>query len=161
MTKKKSDLMEENIVENEQVPSTEKEEIKPADKAPEEPENFHENDEEEKAKQGAEEVFPFGPTYDQVSDWKSRYDGEVFMSDFNDKVIIWRPIRRKEFRDLQRVEGAADEYYLEEAVCRTCVLFPEDYAMHAMTFGKAGIPTTLSQMIMEHSGFLRPATVKL
>lgn len=153
--------MEENLVEEKQSPNDTPEEINEVVEEIEEVDNFHESDEEEADNQGSAEVFPFGPTYDQVSEWKSRYDGEIFMSDFNDEMLIWRPIRRKEYRDLQRVEGNTDEYYLEEAICRTCVLWPEDYAMHKITFGKAGVPTTLSQMIMERSGFLRPATVKL
>ena len=121
----------------------------------------YESEEEEMDHQGTDEIFPFGPTYDQLEDWKSRFDGEIYMSDFNNQIFLWRPIRRKEYRDLQRVDGAKDEYYIEEAMCRTCVLWPEDYALHKITFGKAGVPTTLSQLIMERSGFLRPATVKL
>lgn len=121
----------------------------------------YESEEEEMDHQGTDEIFPFGPTYDQLEDWKSRFDGEIYMSDFNNQIFLWRPIRRKEYRDLQRVDGAKDEYYMEEAMCRTCVLWPEDYALHKITFGKAGVPTTLSQLIMERSGFLRPATVKL
>lgn len=160
MAKKKAALMKEEVIEEEQVPETEAEEIPESDEL-EEVEDFHESEDEEAEHNGSEEIFPFGPTYDMVSDWKARYDGEIYMSDFADQIFIWRPIRRKEYREIQRVEGSVDEYYMEESICRTCVLYPEDYAMHKITFGKAGIPSTLSQMIMERSGFLRPATVKL
>lgn len=121
----------------------------------------HETEEEEMDHLGTDEIFPFGPTYDQLEDWKARFDNDIYMSDFNNEIFIWRPIRRKEYRDIQRVEGVKDEYYMEEAMCRTCILFPEDYAMHKITFGKAGVPTTLSQLIMERSGFMRPSTLKL
>lgn len=117
--------------------------------------------EEEMNRDGEELVFENGPTYNLLEDWKSRFDGEIYFSDFENDAFVWRPIRRQEFRDIQRSEGTKDEFYVEEAVCRTCVLWPEDYAMHKITFGKAGIPTTLSQLIMERSGFLRPATMKL
>lgn len=127
----------------------------------EEVDTLHDDIEEEAQFEGHEEIFPFGPTYDQLQEWKSRYDGEIYMSDFNDKMFIWRPIRRKEYRDIQNMEGNRDEYYMEEAICRTCLLWPEDYAMQKMTFGKAGIPTTMSQLIMERSGFLRPETMRL
>ena len=130
------------------------------EEALEEVESF-ESEEEEIAHEGTDDIFPFGPSYDQLGDWKSRYDGEIYMSDFDDTIFLWRPIRRKEFRDIQRIEGAKDEYYMEESICRACVLWPEDYALHRITFGKAGIPTTLSQLIMERSGFLRPMTMKL
>lgn len=121
-------------------------------------------DEEIMEHEGSDIIFEGGPTYDQVEDWKSRFDGEIYMSEFNGVVYIWRPIRRKEYRDIQRIEHSSTqdfEYYLEEQICNACVLWPEDYSSHKMTFGKAGIPTMLSQLIMERSGFLRPATVKL
>lgn len=152
--KKKLIEKEEQIEEAEELKSTEEAE------SVEEVED-NETFEEEMDHLGTDEIFPFGPTYDQVEDWKSRFDNDLYMSDFNNEVFIWRPIRRKEYRDIQRVEGVKDEYYMEEAVCRTCVLWPQDYAMHKITFGKAGLPTTLSQLVMERSGFLRPATVKL
>lgn len=126
--------------------------------------DLHQTDEEIMEFEGSDIIFEGGPTYDQVEEWKSRFDGEIYMSEFNGVVYIWRPIRRKEYRDIQRIEHASSqdfEYYLEEQICNTCVLWPEDYSSHKMTFGKAGIPTMLSQLIMERSGFLRPATVKL
>lgn len=156
---KKEDLIKE-VLEEEEQPVDIAEEIEDAEEV-EEMEDFHESIEEEAAHEGEEAIFPDGPTYNQVAEWKSMYDGEIFMSDFNSTIFIWRPIRRKEYRDLQRAEGATDEFYLEEGITRTCLLWPEDYAMQKLTFGKAGIPYTLSQLIMERSGFLRPATVKL
>lgn len=146
--KKKEELLEEA-----EVAQEEEETLEEVDE--------FQSEEEEMDHKGEDEIFPFGPTYDQLEDWKSRFDGEIYMSDFNNQIFLWRPIRRKEYRDIQRVEGAKDEYYMEEAICRNSVLWPEDYALHKITFGKAGIPTTLSQLIMERSGFLRPATVKL
>lgn len=156
---KKEELINE-LLEEEQQFDDQAAEI-PEPETLEEVENLHDDIEEEAEMDGNQEIFPFGPTYDQVQDWKSRYDGEIFMSDFNDKMFIWRPIRRKEYRDIQTLEGSPDEYYIEETICRKCILWPEDYAMQKMTFGKAGIPTTLSQLIMERSGFLRPSTIKL
>lgn len=154
--------VKKKLIEEEEKFNDQPEEVEATEEG-ETAEEIEENEtfEEEMAHEGTDEIFPFGPTYDQVEDWKSRFDNDLYMSDFNNEVFIWRPIRRKEYRDIQRVEGVKDEYYMEEAICRTCVLYPEDYAMHKITFGKAGLPTTLSQLIMERSGFLRPATVKL
>lgn len=126
----------------------------------EELETFKEDDE-LMTHEGEEETFPGGPTYNQLADWKSRYNGEIYMSDFDDDVFIWRPLRRKEYRDINRVEGQADEFYVEESICRLCVIWPENYSSQAMVFGKAGIPSTLSNLILERSGFVRPQTVKL
>lgn len=154
--------VKKKLIEEEERFNTEAEIVEESEQG-ETVEEVEENEtiEEEMDHLGTDEIFPFGPTYDQLEDWKARFDNDLYMSDFNNEVFIWRPIRRKEYRDIQRVEGVKDEYYMEEAICRTCVLFPEDYAMHKITFGKAGLPTTLSQLIMERSGFLRPATVKL
>ena len=146
MAKKKEELMEENEV----VVAGEIETIT---------EEFME-EEELMEQDGKDEIFPMGPTYDQLADWKSRYKEEVYMSDFVSQVFIWRPLRRSEWKTMQRAQGH-DEAYNEESICRTCILWPEDYANHEMAFGKAGIPTMLSQLIMEQSGFSRAATVRL
>ena len=146
MAKKKEELMEEN----ETVVAGEIETIT---------EEFME-EEELMEQDGKDEIFPMGPTYDQLADWKSRYKEEVYMSDFVSQVFIWRPLRRSEWKTMQRAQGQ-DEAYNEESICRTCILWPENYANHEMAFGKAGIPTMLSQLIMEQSGFSRAATVRL
>ena len=125
----------------------------------EETEQFMSDDEIEE-KHGSQHIFDGGPTFDQVADWKSRFDDEIFMTDFGDDTYIWRPIRRKEWKDMQRIEGQ-NEFYLEESICRTCVLWPEDMTPQKMTFGKAGVPTMLSQLISEKSGFVRPQTYKI
>ena len=146
MAKKKEELMEENEV----VVAGEIETIT---------EEFME-EEELMEQDGKDEIFPMGPTYDQLADWKSRYKEEVYMSDFVSQVFIWRPLRRSEWKTMHRAQGQ-DEAYNEESICRTCILWPENYANHEMAFGKAGIPTMLSQLIMEQSGFSRAATVRL
>ena len=56
------------------------------EEALEEVESF-ESEEEEMAHEGTDEIFPFGPSYDQLEDWKSRYDGEIYMSDFDDTIF--------------------------------------------------------------------------
>ena len=133
--KKKEDLMneKETIVENET----------------EIIEDVYEDEDEIMAHNGKDELFAMGPTYDMLADWKSRYKEEVY-----------RPLRRSEYKTMQRAQGT-DEFYNEESVCRTCVLWPDNYANQEMAFGKAGIPTLLSQLILEQSGFTRPATVRL
>ena len=155
---KKDELVKERLEEAEAF-NDQADEIRDAEPL-EEVDELHEDIEEEARFKGEDEIYPGGPTYDKLQDWKSRFDGEVYMSDFNDTIFIWRPIRRKEYKEIQNIENI-NEYYMEEQICQRCMLWPEDYAMQKMTFGKAGIPTTLSQLIMERSGFLRPETIKL
>ena len=139
---------------------TAEEEVKEEDVI-EEDEMVHESMEEEASFEGDEEVFPGGPKYDQLQQWKSLYNNEVFITEFGEDVIIFRPIRRREYREIYEVEGDPSNYYIEEQVCRKSILWPENYAEQKMAFGKAGIPSTLSQIIMERSGFLRPAVHQL
>lgn len=124
-------------------------------------ETVHEDIEEEASFEGDDELFPGGPDYDQLQQWKSLYNDEVYVTEFGDDVIIFRPIRRREYKDIYEVAGDPSNYYIEEQVCRKSILWPENYADQRMAFGKAGIPTTLSQIILERSGFLRPAVHKL
>lgn len=97
-------------------------------------------------------LFAGGPTLDQVEGWKSKYEDQVFMTDFDGEMYIWHPISRSDYKRIVRNEQA-DSFYKEEKVCETCVLFPEGYGAFKMTKGKAGVPTMLFDMIMEKSGF--------
>lgn len=102
---------------------------------------------------GPELVFPNGPTYDELEKWKSQFNGDIFMTEFDDDdIFIWRPIRRKEYKDISKINNA-DQFYKEERICEKCVLFPRNYSYMSMTQGKAGIPSLLSELILEKSGF--------
>ena len=101
---------------------------------------------------GNELLFPDGPTLNKIEEWKSLHGGEVYLTEFDEDVFLWRPIRRKEYKDIMKVQQA-DSYYKEERMCEKCVLYPENYNFMAMTQGKAGIPTLLAELIMEKSGF--------
>jgi hypothetical protein len=103
---------------------------------------------------GEEEIFPGGPTHDQLEEWKSQFNGEIYMTEFDaDEVFIWRPIRRKEYKDIAKIPNA-DQFYKEERIVTTCILYPKSFSAANMSFGKAGIPTLLSELIMEKSGFV-------
>jgi hypothetical protein len=101
---------------------------------------------------GKELLFPGGPTLDKVEEWKSLHQGEVYLTEFDDEVFLWRPIKRKEYKEIMKVQNA-DSYYKEERICERCILFPENYSFMNMATGKAGIPTLLAELIMEKSGF--------
>lgn len=100
-----------------------------------------------------EEIFKGGPTYNKVEKWKSMYNGEVYMTEFDeDNIFVWRPIKRKEYKDIAKLENA-DSFYKEERICEKAILHPEKYGFINMSTGKAGIPTLLSEMVLEKSGF--------
>lgn len=101
-----------------------------------------------------EEVFPGGPTYNKLEEWKTQYNEEVYLTEFDeDNIFVWRPIMRKEYKDIAKVQNA-DNFYKEERICDKVILFPERYSSMDMSLGKAGIPTLLSELILEKSGFV-------
>lgn len=101
---------------------------------------------------GEELLFPGGPALSQVEEWKSRYRDEVYLTEFEEEVFLWRPITRKEYKQVMKVQNA-DSFYKEERICEACILYPQQYNFMQMTAGKAGIPTLLAELIMEKSGF--------
>lgn len=101
---------------------------------------------------GEELLFPGGPSLNKVEEWKSQFNGEVYLTEFDEEVFLWRPIKRKEYKEIAKIPNA-DSFYKEERISERCVLYPEGYNFIAMTGGKAGIPTLLAELIMEKSGF--------
>ena len=101
---------------------------------------------------GKELLFEGGPTLEKIEEWKSLFSDEIYLTEFDDDVFLWRPINRKEYKDVMKIQGA-DSFYKEERICERVVLFPANYSFMTMTAGKAGIPTVLSEYIMEKSGF--------
>lgn len=107
----------------------------------------------EQLEDDSNEFFPNGPSIGQIEEWKSLYNDEVYMTDFeNNDIFIWRPIRRSEYKNIFKVEGS-DAYYREEKITTTCLLWPKNKSALLRTHGKAGIPTILSELIMEKSGY--------
>lgn len=102
--------------------------------------------------QGRELLFAGGPTLDTVEEWKSLY-GEIYLTEFEgDELIIWRGLKRAEYKQIMKTPNA-DQYYKEERICEKCVLWPEKYGFQAMSSGKAGVPTLIAELVMEKSGF--------
>lgn len=121
------------------------------------PEDFPQEDLQEEENElmfdgdGNELLFPGGPTLVRIEEWKSLH-GEVFLTEFDEEVFLWRTLKRKEYKEIMKINGA-DQYYKEERIVDRVALYPENYNFMAMTNGKAGIPTLLSELVMEKSGF--------
>lgn len=109
-----------------------------------EPQSFYDND-------GHEVLFPDGPKMELVEEWKSKY-GAVYLTEFDEEVFLWRTLTRKEYKDVMKNQQA-DSFYKEERICDRCILWPDEYNFLKMTHGKAGIPSLISEQIMEKSGF--------
>jgi len=104
-------------------------------------------------------LFPGAPTRAQIEQWKKEH-GEVNCSGFtDDEIYIWRPLKRKEWVDLQRLVSQmpekATEIDPELEVVKVCLLWCSD-AGEAALLGKAGSLSTLHEQLMQHSNFVNP-----
>jgi hypothetical protein len=105
-------------------------------------------------------IFVNGPTRQEVEEWKEKH-GEVFFTPFDQEYYVWRVLTRPEYRTLinDKTLTAMDR---EEAMTEICVLFPRNFTREKMKANKAGIPSLLSEMIMDKSGFVASsAPIKL
>lgn len=98
-----------------------------------------------------EEIVPGGPTYREVEELKAKF-GEIYATEFDDEIFLWRTLSRVEYKDILKLQRA-DAMYKEERICEKCVVWPEGYDFVQMAQGKAGIPSVLAEQIMDRSGF--------
>lgn len=110
-----------------------------------------------------EEIWPDGPTAGQIKIWKKEH-GDVYVTSISfDKHIAWRPLSRLEYKNLVRkmeqlvqsgqLSTAEANLWNEEAIAELCILFPS-YDIAAMTREMAGLPSLISQEVLEASGFV-------
>lgn len=111
---------------------------------------------------GDDELWPDGPTFNQVEEWKTKY-GDVYVTSVTpDTHFVWRTIKRSEYRmivmDLEKKIGngaftqAEATMNNEEAIAATCILFPlQDPSQVADQL--AGVAAIISQEVLEASAF--------
>ena len=108
-----------------------------------------------------EHLWDGGPTAAQIIKWKASV-GEVYFTQMNiNEFAVWRTINRQEYRQLskhmetaiQKGKSQSDASFdNEEMIAELCMLWPR--MTRADFAGKpAGIPSLLSQQILEASGF--------
>ena len=104
-------------------------------------------------------LFPEGPTLNKVEEWRSLY-GQVYATEFDDEIFIWRTLKRVEYKEILKIKGA-DALFREERICQKCVVWPENYDFVDMASGKAGTPSILTEQIMDKSGFSASEPIQL
>lgn len=98
-------------------------------------------------------IFPGGPTKLDLDGWKNKFkDAVIYITEVCDQMFVFRTLNRFEYKQLVR-QPNLDASIREEVICETTVLFPYDYDWSVMAKKEAGIPSTLSQIIMKKSGF--------
>jgi hypothetical protein len=110
-----------------------------------------------------EEIWNGGPTAGQIKQWKSMF-GDVYVTSITfDKHIVCRTLNRNEYKQLVKkmeqlvqagqLSTAEANLWNEESITEICILFPS-YDKIALSNEMAGIPSLLSQEILEASGFV-------
>jgi len=110
-----------------------------------------------------ESIWPNGPTAGLIKAWKKEY-GDVYVTSISyDKHIAWRTLNRLEYKNLfKKMEQLVQAGQLtqseanlwnEEAISETCILYPQ-YDKQSLVNEMAGLPSLISQEVLEASGFL-------
>ena len=110
-----------------------------------------------------QQIFENGPTAGQIVAWKKQY-GEVYVTSISfDKHVVWRVLSRIEYKQLVKkmetlmqagqLSNAEANMLNEEAISELCILFPS-YDKQALTGDMAGLPSLISQEVLEASGFV-------
>ena len=108
-------------------------------------------------------IWPGGPTAGQIKLWKQEY-GDVYVTSITyDKHIAWRTLNRLEYKNLvKKMEQLVQAGQLsqteanlwnEEAITEICILYPA-YDKQSLVAEMAGLPSLISQEVLEASGFL-------
>lgn len=105
-------------------------------------------------------LFPGGPTKSQIQAWKKEWDGyDIYVTEILNETFIFRTLNRFEYKQLVSFIDI-NALQREETICQTVTLWPIEYDYTNMATGKAGIPSTYSEIIMEKSGFTKDYAIQ-
>jgi hypothetical protein len=110
-----------------------------------------------------EKIWDGGPTAGQIKQWKALH-GDVYVTSITfEKHIVWRTLTRNEYKQLVKkmeqlvqagqLSTAEANLWNEEAITEVCILFPS-YDKVSLSSEMAGLPSLLSQEVLEASGFV-------
>lgn len=111
----------------------------------------------------AQEIWEGGPTAGEIKRWKEVY-GDIYVTSLSfDKHIVWRVLSRLEYKNLVKkmeqlvqagqLSSAEANMWNEEAIAELCMLYPE-YDRNNTAGVMAGVPSLISQEVLEASGFV-------
>lgn len=98
----------------------------------------------------------------KIREWKKVYSA-VYKTVIADETIIFRPISRKEWKELM-LQGIDDKEELldkEEQLIKTTVLYPDANELEKIIEDYAGVSEIISDQIMFCSGFSNVTPTKL
>lgn len=115
-------------------------------------EDYENGDEEFDISDGEELAYENGPVISMVNAWKKQYgEKNVLHVKVVSKDFVIRTLNRLEYKSIISLNGT-DPLIREELICKACVLYPV-FSYKEMATQEAGYPSSLSQIIMQVSGF--------
>ena len=111
----------------------------------------------------SQEIWDGGPNAGMIKEWK-KIHGEVYVTSLSfDKHIVWRVLSRLEYKTLVKkmeqlvqagqLSSAEANMWNEEAIAEICTLYPV-YDKNNTAGIMAGVPSLISQEVLEASGFV-------
>lgn len=86
-------------------------------------------------------------------------DGKkLYQSEIEDVKLLWRPLKRSEFKEIDK-EFDGDTLDKQEKVVSLCCIYPSN--VEELVEEYAGLATVLADEILGYSGFNLKSTVKL
>lgn len=109
------------------------------------------------------EIWPEGPTAGHIKEWKKQF-GDIYVTSLTyDKHIVWRVLNRNEYKQIVKkmeqlvqagtLSSAEANMWNEETIAELCILFPK-YDKKSLSGIMAGMPSLISQEVLEASGFV-------
>lgn len=110
-----------------------------------------------------EPIWKDGPQAGVVKEWKKTY-GDIYVTSISyDKHVVWRVLNRAEYKQIVKkmeqlvqagqLSTAEANLWNEETITEMCMLYPKFDKSNAVGF-MAGLPSLISQEVLEASGFV-------
>lgn len=110
-----------------------------------------------------EPIWEGGPVAADIKRWKEQY-GDIYVTSLTyDKHIVWRVLNRLEYKSIVKkmeqliqagqLSSAEANMWNEETIAEMCILYPQ-YDKRMLSGSMAGMPSLISQEVLEASGFV-------
>lgn len=90
-----------------------------------------------------------------IKELKKKYK-YLYKNIIEGETIIWKPLNRKDYREVLKITDEDKDMTIalrEEHIVKNCVVYPSIDKITTLLEEKAGIAITLSEEIMNKSGF--------
>lgn len=96
-------------------------------------------------------VLMGGPSRETIEGWKEKHK-DIYFLPYESEIYIIRTLLRPEYKEILR-NNELNALDREEKFTEKCVLFPYNYTIESAKEGKAGVPSLITDIVMEKSGF--------